>query len=260
MRPLATILLCILLFSCKAKKGVLVAMPKSPVKENSALTVDQIIANYNNVKVDFKTINIRSSIAYEDYKNSQSVSADIKIKKDEIIHVNVKFLGFPVAKALITPKEVKYYEKVGGKYFEGNFETLSKWLGNDLNFNKLQNLLLGKALDDLTKEKLEMSLQETNYQLKATANNVEKLFLMDTNKFLLQKQEYNQPSKNRKLSVSYPNFNTFTEAILPSGMAILALVNDKTTKIDIEYDAVSFNEELNFSYSVPEGYKKININ
>lgn len=259
MKQILTILLFLLMLSCKAKK-VIVTDKSNAVPTENVLTIDKIIENYDAVKIDFKTINIKSSISYEDYKQSQNVSADIKIKKDEMIHVNVKFLGFPVAKALITPKQVKYYEKVGGKYFEGSFETLSKWLGNDLDFNKLQNLLLGKAMDHLQKEKLTATLIENNYELKGLMENTENFFLIDSGTFFLKRQEYNQQSKNRKLIIEYPNFNIFPEMQVPVGLNILAMVNDKTTKIDVEYDSVTFNEELNFAYSVPEGYKKININ
>jgi hypothetical protein len=232
MKQFTTLLIALLLFSCKPKQTVATDKPVA-IAPNTSISIDKIIENYNAVKIDFKTIHIKSSIAYEDYKQSQNVSADIKIKKDEIIHINVKFLGFPVAKALITPTQVKYYEKVGGKFFEGNFETLSKWLGNDLNFSKLQNLLIGKALDNFGKEKFEMSLDEGNYELKLVNNDLEKLFTIDSNKFLLKKQAYNQPLKNRKLTITYPNFTTFAEAIIPTGVSILALVKQQKLMLNM---------------------------
>jgi hypothetical protein len=47
-----------------------------------------------------------------------------------------------MAKASITPTSVSYY----GTYFEGDFSALSQWLGTDLDYNKIQNMLLGEAL------------------------------------------------------------------------------------------------------------------
>jgi hypothetical protein len=40
--------------------------------------------------------------------------------------------------------------KIKGTYFEGDFSALSQWLGTDLDYSKIQNLL--EALDDLKKE------------------------------------------------------------------------------------------------------------
>jgi hypothetical protein len=42
-------------------------------------------------------------------------------------------------------------------YFEGDFSALSQWLGTDLDYNKIQNLLVGEALDDLQSKYTEQS-------------------------------------------------------------------------------------------------------
>jgi hypothetical protein len=58
-----------------------------------------------------------------------------------------------MAKASITPTSVSYYEKIKGTYFEGDFSALSGcW--DRFGFYKIQNMLLGEALDDLKKRKI----------------------------------------------------------------------------------------------------------
>jgi hypothetical protein len=37
-------------------------------------------------------------------------------------------------------------KKIKGTYFEGDFSALSQWLGTDLDYNKIQNMLLGEPL------------------------------------------------------------------------------------------------------------------
>lgn len=130
--------------SCKTKQSV-----KEAAANESLVAAKIIEGHYENNK-EFSTLNIRANAKYKDEKQSHSVTADIRIKKDEIIWINVKLLGFPVAKALITPDKVSYYEKINNTYFEGNFNLLSNWLGTELDFNKVQNLLIGNAIDDLT--------------------------------------------------------------------------------------------------------------
>ena len=70
-----------------------------------------------------------------------------------------------MAKAMITPTKVSYYEKINNTYFEGDFSMLSNWLGTDLDFNKVQNLFLGKAIDDLTKDKWVSEVVEKMFKL-----------------------------------------------------------------------------------------------
>jgi hypothetical protein len=38
------------------------------------------------------------------------------------------------------------HEKINNSYFEGDFSSLSQWLGTDLDYSKIQNLLLGQAM------------------------------------------------------------------------------------------------------------------
>ena len=60
------------------------------------MAASKVIQQHYALPSDFKTINIRANAKYRDDKQSQSVSADIRIKKDEVIWVNVKFIGIPM--------------------------------------------------------------------------------------------------------------------------------------------------------------------
>ena len=254
MKKYLGLILLITLISCKTKKVV----AKTNAKET--ITSEKIIENHYNNKKDFSTLIIKSSVKYNDDKQSQSVVADIRIKKNEIIFVSIRFLGITMAKALITPDKVKFYEKIGGKYFEGDFTILSQWLGTDLDFNKVQNLFIGQALDDLSKEKYTNTIEDKMYKLENILDaNTRKTFFFESDKFLLKKQEITQLSKQRQLQVIYPDYKEFTEAILPNSIRIDAIQEDKRTNINIEYNSVSFNEELTFPYSVPDGYERIYI-
>ena len=242
--------------SCKAKKVVIPEV----VTASKGISTNEIIASHYATKKDFSTLYIKSSVAYTDDKQSQNVSAEIKIKKDEKILISVRFLGITMAKALITPTEVKYYEKINGKYFEGNFAGLSQWLGTDLDFQKFQSMLVGQAFDDLHKETYQMTIADQLYKLENTTDlNANKAFYIDSDQFLLKRQSIIQPSTGRMLQVSYPNHKEFSEAIVPLNIDIEAIQHQEKTNINIVYNAFTINEELSFPYDVPDGYERIFI-
>jgi hypothetical protein len=254
-------LLVILLVSCKSKAVFVDAKAKIDVaKDESMMNSKKIIQNHYNNKNEFSTLYIRSSAKYKDDNQSQSVAAEIKIKKGEKILVSIRFLGITMAKALITPKEVKYYEKINGTYFEGNYQALSQWLGTDLDFDKIQNMLLAQPIDDLTKENYNLEVGDKFYKLNSIANNTEKSFFLESEHFLLKKQEINQPTKERTFEVNYTNSQDFASAILPSSLYINAVQKKAKTEISIDYNSITFNEDLSFPYSVPDGYDRIFIN
>jgi Domain of unknown function (DUF4292) len=254
---LSIMFLVILASSCKTKQ-----VATSSVKEPAnAMTSKKIIENYDNNKIDFSTLSINADVSYADAKQTQNVSADIKIKKDEKILISIRFFGITMAKAFITPTSVSYYEKIKGTYFEGDFSFLSQFLGTDLNFYKLQNLLIGKAIDDLKKGKYKELLENQTYRLDDFSDTTtQKLFFIASESYLMQKQEIAQPAAQRKIEVTYPNnFSSFAAGMLPKTIKINANQQKGNTEIELEYNKITFNEELSFPYSVPDGYKKIII-
>ena len=243
------------LVSCKSKAVVVGEKPKVDV-----IKAKSIIENHYNNKTDFSTLYIKSKVHFENEKQNQNVTAEIKIKKDEQILISIRFLGITMAKALITPTAVNYYEKMGGTYYEGDFSKLSQMLGTDLDFTKFQNLLLGQAIDDLKKGKYNETIVDGNYRLDDVLDSIiKKTFYLDAEKFLIQKQEISQIAEGRMIQVAYSNNRDYDGLNIPQTINIDAYQNSKKTEINFDFDTVNLNEELSFPYSVPNGYKRIII-
>ena len=243
------------LFSCKSKAVLLEG------KAKEVLSSDQIVTSHYHNKKDFSTLYIKSTAHYEDDKQSQKVTAEIKIKKDEMILISIRFIGITMAKALITPTEVKYYEKINNSFFEGDYTTLSRWLGSDLDFTKVQNMLLGEALDDLNTGKYTASIVDQMFKLEdSTDINTTKEYFFESDKYLIKKQQITQKEQERTLQIVYPNYADFSQILMPTNIIIDATQNKGKTNITIDYNTITFNEDLSFPYSVPQGYDQIFIN
>lgn len=241
--------------SCKTKQSLLGEQSVAEARS----TKEIVDGHYKNTK-DFKTLHIQASASYKDRKQSQRVSADIKIKKDEIILVSVRFLGITMAKAVITPTRVSYYEKIKGTYFDGSYEVLSRWLGTELDYAKVQNMLTGESLYDLTKGMYQASLENERHKLQSMDRSaITKQFFFEGSNFLLKEQKITQGGKEpRSLDIQYPAYKEYPKAVLPAVIKIDAEQNDTVT-IDIEYNTVTFDENLTFPYDVPEGFEQIFI-
>ncbi|WP_343696205.1 DUF4292 domain-containing protein [Flavobacterium sp.] len=245
------------MISCKSKA---VAVQNNTTTEVVAKKDNKAIEKHYENKLDFSTLNIKASAKYEDEKQSQNVTADIKIEKDKQILISVRFLGITMAKALITPTTVSYYEKIKGTYYEGDFTSLSEWLGTELDYNKVQNLLIGEAFDDLRKGDYTQTIVENLFRLEdKKSQKIQKAFYLDPEKYLIQKEEISQPSENIKLEINYSDIKTFNQGTIPTTLTINAVQPKGTTNINLNYNNISFNEELSFPYSVPSGYKKVLI-
>lgn len=256
---IVVVLLLIFVVSCKSK-AVAVQNSNKEVKEISPKEEKKIIENHYKNTLDFSTLYIKASARYADEKQSQNVTAEIKIEKDKQILVSVRFLGITMAKALITPTTVSYYEKIKSTYYEGDFTSLSQWLGTELNYSKVQNLLVGEALDDLRDGKYTQTIVENLLRLDDEKSaSLKKSFYLDTEKYLVQKEEISQPAQNILLQILYSDNKVFNQGTLPTTVEINAIQPKGKTNINLNYNNISFNEELSFPYSVPSGYKKVII-
>lgn len=258
MRKIIALLFLMVIVSCKTKQAVVTATPEVPVSKG--LTVDEIIAKHYQSQLVFSTIYIKSNVRFSNEKQTQNVTAEIKIKKDEQILVSVRFLGITMAKALITPTSVSYYEKINGTYFEGDFSGLTQWLGADLDFSKIQNMLLGEAFDNLQKGKYAFAKIDEGFELNdLKAGKMLKSFVLSNENFLIQGQAIAQPEQDRMMDVSYADRRVFNEGSIPTQILIHALQAKDKTEISFNYTTITFNEALSFPYSIPNGYKRIII-
>lgn len=246
----------LLITSCKTKK-VVTDNGNKPV---TAISASEIAKKYYETHKNFTTLYLRTDIDYQDAKRAQRVTAEIKIQKDKIILVSIRFLGFTVAKAMITPEKVMYYEKLGAKYFEGDYSTISDWLGTDLDFQKIQNMILGQPFDNLVNGKYNVDIQDSSFIFKERQLQfIEKIFTISTINFALMQQEISQVQKNRKVVVQYSNHEQYQQGILPKNTEIVATQGTQNTTVKIEITNVKYNEQLTFPYSVPSSYTKIEI-
>jgi hypothetical protein len=253
MKGILAVVLAFLLIGCKSKQAVASAAAKDTAE------ISKIINGHYANETNFKTLNIKANAKYEDASQSHSMNADIRIKKNEIIWINIKILGFPIAKALITPAKVSYYEKINNTYFEGDFSMLSNWLGTDLDFQKVQNLLLGKSIDDLSKGNWISGINDKLFKLsQVQTTDISKEFYFEAANFLLKKETITQASQNRALEIQYPSYKEVERIFLPNEINIKAVQKDKIS-IAIEYKNTTFNENLNYSYAIPSDYKAIQI-
>jgi len=256
MKKIVTIALAVtLLVSCKTQKA-------NTVTESAAAgtkTASEIISGHYNNPVEYKTILIKADAHYKDSHENQSFSAEIRIQKDEKILIMVRYLGITMAKGLLTPTEVTYYEQLGDTYFKGNYAMLSRWLGTELNYTKVQNMLLGEAIDDLNKGKYTASVENGLYRLAGKEGSIIKEFLFEGTNFLLKKQHVAQGGATpRSIEINYPSHNSYSQGMLPSGIKIEAEQKDRIN-LDVEYKIVKFNEPITFPFEVPEGFNQIFI-
>lgn len=245
------IILLTILTSCKSSKvsntNIANLSAKKVIKKHYAVGFDK-----NNLKANL-------TLKYKGTADLPSLNASLRIAKDSVIWLSVSKFGIPVAKIIITPNEVKFYEKLSKKYFIGDFKLISHWLGVEFDFNQIQNLFFGEALLNLNEEKYQIVIQENLYVLNQKNNNIpyDMFFWINPETFKLEKEEIINPKNEQNLTILYKDFDKINESLFPKGFTIYAVNKNSKTIIDINYRNVTFNTPLRFPFKIPNGYREI---
>jgi len=243
-----------LLVSCKAK-----------IVEGStaiAMSSKNIVKNHYEYQFDKKTINARLKAVYTDRDNLQTVTIKLRLEKDKTIWMSGTMLGIPFAKIIITPTNVQFYEKLNKTFFVGDFTLLSDFLGTDVDFEIIQNLLIGQSILDLKEKKYSAKVQGNTYMLvpKKQEELFDILFWINPVNFKINKQEVRQESEQKRLTVDYTEYQKVKDEVFPKSINITAVEKATRTFIDLEYKSVEFDRKLSFPFKIPHGYQEICLN
>ena len=250
--PIFIACILLLLSSCRGTKTIV---------DRSNLSVNDIIKNHNTTAPNFKTFAGRVQVVYQDDKNKQTITASVRIEKDKTIWIKASILGITLAKVLITPDGVSYYESISKTYFQGNFSFLTDLLGTDINFKRVQDILLGQSIValDSSKYNAELIAGELKLRPKRETNNFICIVLLNTNNFRVSSERISQPRDSRVLDVWYDDYQLIDQTYYPSIIDIHASEKGSKTKIRLKFRKIDLNINLSFPFKIPNGYKEIQL-
>ncbi|TXK78475.1 DUF4292 domain-containing protein [Mesonia sp. K4-1] len=254
LKSIFVLISLLLLVSCGTKKAV-----TGTVSEN--VSTKSIIKAHNNSEASFNTLQARIKGSYKTEDEDQSISISVRMEKDKAIWMSAKLAGIiPLAKVYITPNQVQYYEKIEGTYFDGDFSLLSDWLGMELDFNKVQDLLLGQAIYPLEKNELSLNFTETDYILKSNESSLLKtMFAIQSSNFRLKGQRIERVAKNESVFITYEDYEEVKKQWFPKKIKIIVTQEEKSTQIEVDYRDIDLDEPVSFPFSIPSGYKEITV-
>ena len=247
------IFLSIVAFGCKSTKSL-----SSKGEVDAKMTAKELIKQNKNSIARFKTFQAKVKIDYTQDNKTQGYTVNLRMEKDKVIWIN-SVLG--LARVMITPNQVSFYDKINNQYFDGDYRLLSDLLGVELDFKKVENLLLGEAIFNLKADNYAISTQENSYVLqpKEQQSVLELFFLLNPGHFKMDSQQFYQPLKRRILEVDYKSYQKVNKQIFPENLKIIAVEDTEEVTIEMEYRSVSLNEDLRFPFKIPSGFKEIKI-
>src|SRR5690606_11520911 len=192
---LLSIILIIGFTGCKSTKSL-----TSVGELDAGLSAKQIIKETEKQVPRFKTLQARVRVDYKDGDKSNGTTVTLRIEKDKVIWMNAGVAGISLARVMITPMQVSFYDKLNNQYFDGDFSLLSDFLGTELDFEKVQHLLLGEPIFDLNDDTYVASIHEKSYVLQPKEQRAlfELFFLVNPGYFKLRSEEHTSELQSRE--------------------------------------------------------------
>ncbi|WP_299127090.1 DUF4292 domain-containing protein [uncultured Winogradskyella sp.] len=243
----------LLIISCKSTKDV-IALGEASDK----LSAKQVIKQHQKSEANFNTLQARVRIDLIQGDKAQGATFSLRMQKDNVIWLNAP-LG--LVRLMITPDKVMFYNKQSNEYFDGNYKLLSDFVGVDLDFNKVQNILLGQAIFNLKDQPHSVSVNENSYALQPKEQSalLELFYLINPTHFKMDSLQLFQQLKKRILQIDYTSYQNVDNEVLPKDLRIIAVEGADEVSVTMEFKSVSLNEELRFPFKIPNGYKEIVI-
>src|SRR5690554_5698023 len=216
-------------------------------------SVGKISKEHYSLFNSFKTLKINTKVDYRDSQNQFAPNVEIQMEKGKQILLSTSIFFFSV-KAYFTPERASFYDTYNGTYYDGDYNFISEFLGTEVAYENIENLLLGKAFYNLNEYNY---TKEDDQLLELKINQfLVKLILGNQNE--IASTEVKQVQYTDKLVVSYPVYQTAEDLFLPKKINIHAMQKNDV-QINIDYRKVTVNPPLDFRYQIPRNSKEIRI-
>lgn len=254
IRIILSLVLVTFFINCKSAKNVIASGEAS-----NKLSAKQVIKQHQKNDASFNTLKARVKINITQNEKKQGASFKLRIEKNKVIWLSESILG--AARLMITPEKVRFYNKLDNEYFDGDYKLLSDFVGVDLDFTKVQNILLGQAIYNLKEEPHSVSVNENSYALQPKDQNalLELFYLINPSHFKMDSLQLFQQLKKRMLQVDYKSYQEVDKQVMPKDIRIIAVEDSEEVAITMEFKSMSLNEEVRFPFKIPSGYKEIVI-
>jgi hypothetical protein len=199
-----------------------------------------------------------------------TLDAQFRIKQNQIIWVTVSKIGFPLAKLYLTPDSVFMIDSFHKKYLKGTYQELSNKLGSKLNFNLVQNMVLGQIIKEegptfswFTDSDLQLStaprdsvkLDSTSLVAYSKPYSIQKI---DTTNKLLKGYYSEIPERSEALSILFNKRDTTFTYPIPNQVTISVFKNSVLKMIcNLAHQKIELLAEVKTPFEIPEDYVKM---
>lgn len=251
VRYIFIVLLLIMAAACGTSRKTPDSLPK--VRTARAL-VDHMVRQQLNVE----WFAARAKIDYEDNERGVSASATIKMKKDSVIWISIRKLGFEVARVQADQDSVYLINRLNNEYMVKELEYLAEEYQLPADLRTLQSVLLGNPIFFQLKD-LELETVDDKYRLSGQSNQWKNQFWLDSQNLLLLMMNYEDLRRRRQLDIRMEDYRDVDAGQKFSYLRQISVDSRElgSVEVSIDFSDVDINVPQEIRFSIPSRYLRV---
>lgn len=251
-------LLALLSTACKStKQGT-----QLKLKNKSSRFLLKKLASH---KIEAEWFSAKARITYKDDNETRKLNANIRMRKDSVIWMNIKKLGVEAARILITTDSVYVINRQAKTYTIRDFSHIDEELGlligdqtGQTAFQALQDLLLGNPIF-IPVENFEAGIDDQRYTLRGNYNGISNEYQLNGSNYLLANMMFQEQYPNRTVDFQYDDYNDLGKYENFSYFRTLNLSSEElpTITLKIKLTSVELNTPKSIRFEIQSRYKRV---
>lgn len=232
--------------ACKSKKKT--------VDEAIPTEMMDVLPAINQANLPVNIVQARGKGKVKGLGISQGFKVDLRHRNDSVIWVDVSanLLGIKVARLMVTPDSVHFYNKLDKTYLSGSVVELQKLVDGPVDFRDLQAMITGKPIE-LPNNIKQIAKEEGAWIfVKNSSERITRMWFDADNHALIQ-QSVNFPKEKQELSATYRN----TSSTIPELLIFSTVINGQDVEVEISFDQIDSQSAVLFPFTIPRGYKSL---
>ncbi len=258
MNKSSYILIIITLFcytSCRTAKSIhskeIAAVISAEEKEKI-----EVLQQIPNAQFNFNLITAKAKVAISSKGNTQNVTFNIRMKKDEKIWISVNAIGsIEVARILLTPDSVKIIDRINNKYIVKDYVFISNLLKNEVSFFSMQDLMIGNVPLPLLVNNLRVMSNSENILLSNSVDEKKSTITLLKSTYKMLQLTVIDTFSNKNLKIDYADQRPIEGQNFPYLINSIASSEKESVKLDIQFVKVEKVSSLEFPFNIPKRFE-----